>query len=204
MFRVVKFNRLVKYIVLITVGISIFIYVLIQYLWKPDYSPFEVITISSGVATVLIFLLLTPRFSRKIWAIIGRFHKTLFPDLNGSWEGEICTENGTVLEVRSVIRQSLLATQIDMHGETFKSITLETTPVIEQGQNKLYYIYRCTPKDPARPPYNGSTLFDIRVVNGNLRRKLELSGHYYTDRKTIGRISLRQVSRDSSRDVSYY
>ena len=37
-------------------------------------------------------------------------------------------EDGDTLQVRAVIRQSLLITQIDMHGETTKSLTLETTP----------------------------------------------------------------------------
>lgn len=47
--------------------------------------------------------------------------------------GEITLENGEVISAKAVIRQTLLATQIDMHGKTTKSITLETTPTIEQG-----------------------------------------------------------------------
>jgi hypothetical protein len=204
MFRVVKFDLLLKYTVLATVGISILLYSLFQNWWFPNWPLPKVSTISSTVSAVLMFILLTPYFSRKIWALIGVFNKALFPDLNGTWQGKITLENEDEIGVRCVIRQSLLAMQIDMHGETMKSITLETTPTVEQGQNKLYYVYRCSPKDPARPSYNGSTLFDIRVLEDNNKKTLELSGHYYTDRKTIGRIKLRQVCSDSNKDVSYY
>ena len=113
-------------------------------------------------------------------------------------------EDGDTLQVRAVIRQSLLITQIDMHGETTKSLTLETTPTVESGQKKLYYVYRSIPKNPGWSPYNGSTLFDVRRMESAQGEQLELSGNYYTDRKTIGRVRLSQVCKDSSKDVSFY
>lgn len=204
MFRIIRFDLLLKYIALITVVISMGIYALVQTYWLPDISLFKVITISSIVSTLLILLLLTSFISRKIWAVLAFFDKSMFPDLNGTWEGEITLEDGKEISVKAVIRQSLLATQIDMHGETTKSITLETTPTIEQGQKKLYYVYRSTPKTPGWPAYNGSTLFDIRTVGSGKGKKYELSGHYYTDRKTIGRIRLTQVCKNSNNDVSFY
>ena len=204
MFRIVRFDLLLKYIAVSTVVISLGIYALVQTYWLPDYSLFKVITISSIVSTVLILLTLTSSVSRKIWAILAWFDKTIFPDLNGTWEGKITLESGDDISARAVIRQSLLTTQIDMHGETAKSITLETTPTTEQGQKKLYYVYRSTPKTPGWPSYNGSTLFDIRTVQTEQGLKIELSGHYYTERKSIGRIYLTQISNDSSNDVSFY
>lgn len=204
LFRIVRFDMLLKYIALITIIISIGIYTLVQTYWLPNISLFKVITISSIVSTLLILLLLTSFISRKIWAILAWFDNSIFPDLNGTWEGVIILEDGKEIPAKAVIRQSLLATQIDMHGETTKSITLETTPTIEQGQKKLYYVYRSTPKTPGWPSYNGSTLFDIRTIGEGDKKKYELSGHYYTDRKTIGRIRLTQISKDSGNDVSFY
>lgn len=204
MFKIVRFDVLLKYIALVTVVISMGIYALVQTYWLPDISLFKVITISSVVSTILILSLLTSFVSRKIWAVLSWFDKSIFPDLNGTWEGEITLENGTEITAKAVIRQSLLVTQIDMHGETTKSITLETTPTIEQGQKKLYYVYRSTPKNPGWPSYNGSTLFDIRVLGSGKEVKYELSGHYYTDRKTVGRIRLTQITNDSNNDVSFY
>ena len=204
MFKIVRFDLLLKYTALATVLLSIAIYALVQTVWFPSLDLFRVITISSIVSTLIVFSLLSPYISRKIWAVWSVFDKSLFPDLNGAWEGEITLENKDVLPVRAVIRQSLLVTQIDMHGETTKSITLETTPTIEQGQKKLYYVYRSTPKNPSWHSYNGSTLFDVRDTGHGKKAKIELTGHYYTDRKTVGRIRIHQTCRDANSDVSFY
>jgi len=113
-------------------------------------------------------------------------------------------EGGKTIEVKAVIRQSLLFTQIDLHGETMKSVTLETTPSMESGQKKLYYVYRANPKNPAWPSYCGSTIFDVRQTRVEDGDRLELSGKYFTDRKTVGRIVLRQLGTDNNLDVAYY
>jgi hypothetical protein len=204
MFKIVRFDLLLKYVALLTVAISIIIYSLVKTYLDTEVSLFKLITISSIVSTGIILLLLSSIVSRAIWAILAFFNKSLYPDLNGSWAGEIELESGNKLPVKAIIRQSLLSTEIDLHGETTKSITLETTPTIERGQKKLYYVYRSTPKNSNWPSYNGSTLFDIRQINGEKKASLELSGSYYTDRKTIGRIRLGQVCTDSNKDVSFY
>jgi hypothetical protein len=202
--RIVRFDLLVRYIALLTIAISIGAYSFIQEYWLPDFSLFKIITISSIVSTAIIVILLSPYISRKLWALKCRIDRSSFPDLNGTWEGTVTLENGDTLPVRAVIRQSLLNTQIDMHGETTKSITLETTPTLEQGQKKLYYVYRSTPKNPSWPSYNGSTLFDIRLIKTDQGEHVELSGNYYTDRKSVGRIAIKQIGADFNIDVSYY
>jgi hypothetical protein len=204
LFRIVRFDLLVRYIALLTIAISIGAYSFIQEYWLPDFSLFKIITISSIVSTAIIVILLSPYISRKLWALKCRIDRSSFPDLNGTWEGTVTLENGDTLPVRAVIRQSLLNTQIDMHGETTKSITLETTPTLEQGQKKLYYVYRSTPKNPIWPSYNGSTLFDIRLIKTDQGEHVELSGNYYTDRKSVGRIAIKQIGADFNIDVSYY
>tara|TARA_Y100000815_G_C13319915_1_gene491908 strand:- start:603 stop:1217 length:615 start_codon:yes stop_codon:yes gene_type:complete len=204
LFRIVRFDLLVRYTALLTIAISISAYSFIREYWLPDFSLFKIVTISSIVSTAIILILLSPYISRKLWAFKCRIDRSSFPDLNGTWEGVVTLENGNTLPVRAVIRQSLLSTQIDMHGETTKSITLETTPTLEQGQKKLYYVYRSTPKNPSWPSYNGSTLFDIRLVKTEQSEHLELSGNYYTDRKSVGRIAIKQTSDDFNIDVSYY
>lgn len=69
---------------------------------------------------------------------------------------------------------------------------------------KLYYVYRSTPKNPSWPSYNGSTLFDIRLIKTDQGEYAELSGNYYTDRKSVGRIAIKQIGADFNIDVSYY
>lgn len=108
------------------------------------------------------------------------------------------------MEAKAVIRQTLLQTQIDLHTATAKSITLETTPAEESGQLKLYYSYRSTPKNIKWSPYTGSTIFDVRAATEEPKRPIELSGYYFTDRKTTGRVRLQQLNKENNADVSFY
>lgn len=202
MFRIVNFTSLIKFIVGLTVFFSIAIYALILYL-SPATSLFKLFAISSAVALFLIFLIGSNFTARRIWSAMRYFDGSLFPDINGTWEGEITFEGGQ-LTARAVIRQTLSHTQIDLHTPTSKSITIESTPVSESGQPRLYYVHRVTPQNPDWYIYIGSTIFDVRYVLVNGEKVLELSGHYYTNRKTNGRIRLRQIGNDCSQDVSYY
>lgn len=202
MFRIINLSSLIKVVVGLTVFFSIAVYALILH-FSPATSLFKLFAISSAVAALLIFLLSSSFTARKIWSVMRAFDDSLFPDINGAWEGEIVFEGGQ-LAARAVIRQALSHTQIDLHTPTSKSITLESTPVSESGQPRLYYVHRVTPQNPNWHIYTGSTLFDVRYVQVNGKKVLELSGHYYTDRKTNGRIRLRQIGTDSSQDVSYY
>ncbi len=204
MYRVIKIDILLKYTAYFTVVLSMGIYSLVRWLWLPSFELYKVVGISSIISAATIFVLSANFFSRKIWALCTYFKKDLFPDLNGTWHGKIITEDKDEIEVRAVIRHSLLLTQIDMHGETMKSITLETTPIIDAGQKKLYYLYRSTPKNPSWHSYNGCTLFDLREIENNGEKVIEMTGHYYTDRKSVGRISIQQIGPDPHNDVSFY
>lgn len=200
MFRVVRFDLLLRSVVLISILIAVVVYVFAQSLTGANISIFKLSSIAAVASTVVMFVLLSPFISRKIWFIARFFKKELYPDLNGVWVGQITTEDQKSFEVRAVIRQALLVTEIDMHGETVKSVTLETTPTIELNKKKLYYVYRSTPRNPSWGDYVGSTIFDV-IEGGSA---LVLSGKYYTDRKSVGRISIKRVSTSIDADVSYY
>ncbi|MGR5154687.1 Cap15 family cyclic dinucleotide receptor domain-containing protein [Photobacterium swingsii] len=199
MFRIVNLGLVLKVVVFISILFTIGLYSLIKEYLFPEWGMLKLLGISSFASMSVLYVLLIPACARKIWGLILKV-KNIYPDLNGVWVGHVITKEGIEINVRAVIRQNLLLTELDMHGETVKSITLESTPTIEQGQKKLYYVYRSTPKDPTRPPYDGSTLLDV-IEN---EKALKLSGKYYTDRETVGRIVLKQVSHDPNSDVSYY
>ncbi|MGV1721027.1 hypothetical protein ACT4MC_20880 [Vibrio furnissii] len=199
MFRIVNLGLVLKVVVFISILFTIGLYSLIKEYLFPEWGMLKLLGISSFASMSVLYILLIPACARKIWGLILKV-KNIYPDLNGVWVGYVITKEGIEINVRAVIRQNLLLTELDMHGETVKSITLESTPTIEQGQKKLYYVYRSTPKDPTRPPYDGSTLLDV-IEN---EKALKLSGKYYTDRETVGRIVLKQVSHDPNSDVSYY
>lgn len=204
MFRIIDFKSLLRYVAVATTIVSIGGYELLQSYWLNDLKIIKVLSIAPWVAFLVTVLLTASITARPIWKLLKKINPALYPDLNGTWEGEITTESELEIPVRVLIKQSLLSTQINIHTATSKSLTLETTPTIESGEPKLYYIYRSLPKSPSWSPYTGSTIFDIRTVESDGDRTLELSGYYYTDRKTTGRIRFKQVGKSVERDVSFY
>lgn len=204
MLHLIKFETFLRVLVITTVIVSTLVYYLIQYFVFPNFPVYRVILIASVVTAILISALLSPSCYRWAWAVLRRWNGALFQDLNGTWSGTIKPTSGETQQVRAVIRQSLLGTQIDMHGETVKSITLAASTVIEAGQYKLYYIYRAEPKEPTWAPYSGTTKFNLRIRPMGAGRSLALSGQYYTDRKTRGTIELSQTGSDPLSDVSFY
>ncbi|MCS0351961.1 hypothetical protein ND920_10050 [Vibrio ordalii] len=201
MFRIVNFKFLFRVVAVLTTILSLTTYDLISSHFDNGLT---IMSISGGIAILLIMVITSNFTARPIWKILKFFIPSLYPDLNGTWEGEITTENKQVIPVRVLIKQSLLETQINIHTETSKSSTLESTPIVEGGEPKLYYMYRSLPKDLSWSPYLGTTIFDVRKVEENKKIKFELSGYYYTDRKTVGRIRFRQTGKDTEKDVSFY
>ncbi|HHQ2584337.1 TPA: hypothetical protein ACSPKR_001693 [Providencia rettgeri] len=204
MFRIIDFIKLLRFSAILTTVVSILSYQILQHYWDNELPLIRVISITPWVSFFIIILLTTASTSRLFWKVLKYFDKSLYPDLNGGWEGEITTEGGITIKAKATIKQSLLKTEIILHTETSKSVTLETTPSLESGQYRLYYVYRSIPRDPSRPPYTGSTIFDVRTKYVNSTSILELSGFYFTDRKTIGRVRLEQKSNDVHIDVSFY
>lgn len=202
MFRIIDFTSLLRYVAVITTILSIIAYELVQSYWINDLKIVKILSIAPWIALSITIVLTTSITARPIWKLMKKIKPSLYPDLNGTWEGEITTEKNQVIPVRALIKQTLLETQINIHTQTSKSLTLETTPKIEGGEPKLYYMYRSLPKDPNWSSFTGSTIFDIRKVDDT--DVLELSGYYYTDRKTMGRIRFKQVGSCVEKDISFY
>lgn len=204
MFHVVNFTLLLRAVAIATTFTSIIVYSTIE-LYAPDLArTVRLLSLAPTVALLVTFVITSKFSARQIWRVARYFNPDLYPDLNGTWDGEVTTEKGEIIAARAVIRQALLSTQIDMHTESAKSVTLEATPAIEGGQHKLYYSYRAKPKNPGHGAYTGSTIFDVRRVQENDSEVLELSGYYYTERKTLGRTRMRQRQNKTLDDVSFY
>lgn len=205
MFKVIDFVQVTRTVAVGTTFITILLYAAIERYFPQVVATIRPIALASTIALVFTFMLTSKYISRRIWRIARFFNGSLYPDLNGVWEGEIVFDDDKgQLKARAVIRQFLLNTEIDMHTESAKSSTLEATPVVNSGQFKLYYTYNAKPKAPGYGSYTGSTIFDIRLVEDGGKKKLELSGYYYTDRATRGRTWLRQISPDTNSDISFY
>lgn len=206
MFRIIDFKSLLKYVAIATTFVSIVTYEVVRRFWTEDWPIMKMLSIATWVSVGIVFIITTNAIARSLWKVVKKFDTSLYPDLNGQWVGEIITEGAhpLTIPVRAVVKQTLLQTLIDIHTETSKSVTLESTPAVDGGQCKLYYMYRSIPQNPARPPYLGTTLFDVRRVQEQNLHYMELSGTYFTDRKTVGRIRLRQIGHDANVDVSFY
>lgn len=204
MLQLLKFDLLVKGLVITTIVISTLIYYVIQFFFLPDYPFYKVVPIASIVTAALVVIILSPFCYRLGWKLLRKLGSSKFQDLNGAWAGTIHPSSGNPLRVRAIIRQSLLGTEIDLHGESVKSITLAASVMLEAGQYRLYYVYRAEPRHPNWPPYSGTTTFNLRNISAESRNPLALSGQYYTDRDTMGTIQLSQISADPLTDVSFY
>lgn len=204
MFRIINFTLLIRIIAVVTTFVSILTYNFVVTRYPDMASSIRLFTLAPFIALVLTFLITSKWPARLMWSVARYFNGSLYPDLNGVWEGEIITENNETLAARAIVRQALLHTEIDMHTETAKSVTLEATPVMEGGQFKLYYSYRAKPRKVGHGAYTGTTIFDIRMVSLAKETALELSGYYYTDRMTRGSTRLRQMSSKLDRDVTFY
>jgi hypothetical protein len=204
MFRIINFKNLIHYFAVITTVISISIYEIAQRYWDNDIPLFKIVSIAPWISILILFFLSSHTTSRVVWWIVRKANKSIFPDLNGTWEGEIIFGENKSILAKAIIRQTLFQTWIDIHTETSKSSTLESTPTTEYGQCKLYYCYRSNPKNSDWPAYNGTTIFDVRRVINNSKEVLELSGQYFTDRGSKGRVRFRQISEDVHTDVSFY
>ena len=204
MFRVINFTYLLRYVAIATTALSIFAYWGAERVLQSELPIVRLLSVAPWVVLIVILAITTNSTSRAIWKVLKKFNSSLYPDLNGTWEGEIVLEDGRKIPARAAVRQNLIEVQIDLHTETSKSLTLETTPVIEAGQFKLYYTFRSTPLNVKWPSYTGSTILDVRNAALKAPQDLELSGYYYTDRKTYGRINLRQTSTKTDVEVSYY
>lgn len=204
MFRIIKFEWLFRWLAIGTTTVSLLVYILLQAYFGTKFSLPLLIKIAGWISFILILCLTTDIPARLIWGCLRAFNKRLFPDLNGTWEGEIIVSEALKIPARAIIRHSLLKVQIDIHTETSKSVTIETTPTLEFNQHKVYYVYRSIPKNPEWSEYKGTTTFDIRSIKFGTYNALEMSGEYFTSRMTVGRVRFRQVSTDTSCDVSYY
>lgn len=120
-----------------------------------------------------------------------------FPDLNGTWQGEIQTnwkDSGgrtpgpipTILTIKQTFaRMSCVMRTGEMESHSY----LEGFCIDEEAQvRRLCYSYTSKPKSALRSrstPHDGTMLFSIIGVPA---RKLE--GEYWTQRQTAGTVSL--------------
>lgn len=177
----------------------------IAYFINPSTATFGLLKYLSFTISLidLAVLFISEYLWRLIWLKIPFLAETYFPDLNGIWEGRIIfqkDEQEKFLLAKARIRQNLWKLTIDMCSETSKSHTLLVHPIIESGNHRIYYIFHNISKNPAYPEYTGSSTLTVKLQAD----PIELDGHYYTMRGTVGRIELKRTSTNPKEKYELY
>jgi hypothetical protein len=139
---------------------------------------------------------------RRLWKWFPILGRKLFPDLTGTWAGELVstwTNLGTGQGIAPIpvtiwIRQGLFSTSIKLRtGESTSYSTrclIEAYP--EAGRFRFWYSYENNPTAQRRDQsarHEGVAWLELDIDTD----AEHLIGGYYTDRKTSGDIAVRRV-----------
>jgi hypothetical protein len=150
-----------------------------------------------NVVTIDIFIIFI--FTKWFWKFkIFRGWLVPFPNLNGTWIGQINSDwinpssgqSTPSIPVMLTINQSLLHISCVMHTSEMKSYSFSEGLHIDSERQikQVAYIYSSKPRITVNQrslPHDGAIVFDI--IEAPIKK---LSGRYWTERKTTGEIAL--------------
>lgn len=154
----------------------------------------QIVFSAKGAAGLNILLFLFFSFGwRSLWKKLPALNKLIFPDLNGTWDMTINWEwngNSGKANATAIIKQNFLSISMEVESgqSDSESLLAKAKKDPESGRPILYYIYRNTPKDATKPPYLGTAILRLGLINQE-----SLEGNYYTDSKSFGRYHLKKV-----------
>lgn len=193
----------------LVMGISVLLYVSLLY-WLPSLNTDLPTYLHSILGVIIIDTILIFGFYHRFWQW-KIWHPWLvpFPNLNGTWTGEICSDwinpdtNKKLEPIPAwlIIRQSFLSIHCTMKT---KEMTSESfTAAIEvaheyHSTTKLIYSYESRPKshvvERSRSHW-GTIIFEFTYEGS---KKLE--GEYWTSRKTTGQTTFRFTDKRKKYD----
>lgn len=158
--------------------------------------------IDSKSLSVTCISIVCALFCTVFWkAPIFKKWLVLIPDLNGKWDGSIESDwinpetNEVVAPIKTeiMIKQSLFKISCVMKTGDMRSDSISADFNIDDANQKyqLVYIYMSVPKQNKQagsPIHYGSMMFDFED-NYNVE---QMSGNYWTGRKTCGHISVEK------------
>ena len=118
------------------------------------------------------------------------FEKT--PKIMGNYKGKInysYNDNKSMKNVSLKINQTLLSVKVSMNTNEIKSNTVVSDLVKENDEYVLYYTYITNPKSK----YSDANPIQYGSCRIGITNKDKLEGIYWTNRKTIGDISIRKI-----------
>jgi hypothetical protein len=138
---------------------------------------------------------------RRVWKQFPLIARKLFPDLTGTWAGELVStwSNSTTGQPASIpvtiwIRQGIFSTSIKLRSGESTSYSTRCLLEADQeaGRFRFWYSYDNNPRAQYRhrsARHEGVAWLELDIDTDPER----LVGCYYTDRKTSGDIDVRRV-----------
>lgn len=165
-----------------------------------DQAPYFFIAIAASAISFL-FIPLAEITWRHLWRATPALNRMLFPDLNGTWAGEaVPAVNGDgVGEPRPVtvwIRQGLFGVTVSLESDQLASHSTRAVVEVDRQAHtfRIRYAYDGRPPPElakTNPRHEGVACLEIDPA----RAANVLTGRYFTDRHTAGRLSLKRRSR---------
>ena len=192
--------------VLIIVGFSIVLVAGVEALWEMTQreclSLFRLISLVTMIISTVLTVIASISW-RYVWAWVPWIGRKTFPDLTGTWEGNLVStwinpETGKVgppVPTTIWVRQGIFRTSIKLR--TGESTSYSTRCLLEAdreaGRFRFWYSYDNTPKAEYR--YRSARHEGVAWLELDLDEDPNhLVGCYYTDRKTSGDIDVRRTS----------
>jgi hypothetical protein len=181
---------------------SLFVLVIVISL-EHQYSAMGIYKSAPMVLTILNAAVFV--FDRLLWKI-PILHPWFVPNpnLNGTFKGNLQSSwvdpttdlRKSLIDTFVVVRQTAFTIHIRLYTAESESISLSSSFIkSDDGSQYLMCMYRNEPKQSARsqsPIHYGSCSLKIS------HNHLQLTGMYWTDRKTVGDMSFSRISRDTN------
>ncbi len=139
---------------------------------------------------------------RSLWRLVPALNRWVFPDLNGTWRGELQStwvdpDTGTGRgPVQATVTVTLGWFDVSVRMQTKKMQSFSNRVFLERqrGTNifRLWYGYRHEPVSasrPGNPPHDGMAYLEYDVAEPD-----RLRGQYYTNRHTSGDFKLERAT----------
>lgn len=176
----------------------------IAYLYGEHVSTWKLITFSASLVSVVL-VGLANLFWRWLWRKIPWLQSHVFPDLNGEWRGTLTStwrnpQTGDLvppIDTTITIRQSLFSMTVSL--QTGESQSHSTRSFLERFSDtnrfKVWYSYNNEPRAQFQhrsTQHEGVAFLEATMPNGGGPH--ELTGRYYTSRKTTGDIDVTRIA----------
>ncbi|MBX3427949.1 MAG: hypothetical protein KF779_00045 [Hyphomonadaceae bacterium] len=150
------------------------------------------VSLAATIITIIIIPLAQVLW-RPVWRLVPILNRWLFPDLNGTWDGEaVPVDDGAPRRPVTVwIRQGLFDVTVTLQSDQLESHSTRAVVEIDRRAHKVRIWYGYEGRPPPElakenPRHDGAACLEMDPE----RDRDALTGRYFTDRGTAGSIAL--------------